>query len=91
MKLRKYDNGFFYDVQPKNNIEKCKHMDKSHKMMQLYKALLIDTPYMWKMYKGIRKRKWRIYRMSSSLTLDVKIYPCQKSTAYNRIIVFCHI
>jgi hypothetical protein len=49
--------GFFNDVQPKNNIEKCKHMDKSHKIMQLYKALLIYTPYMWKMYKGIRKRK----------------------------------
>ncbi len=57
MKLHKYGMGFFYDVQPKNNIEKCKHMDKRHKMMQPYKALLIDTPYMWKIYKGIRKRK----------------------------------
>jgi hypothetical protein len=81
VKLHKYDNGFFYDVQPEINIEKCKHMDKNHKMMQLYKALLIDTPYMWKMYKGIRKRKME----------NVKIYPCKKSTAYSKTFVFYHI
>ncbi len=49
--------GFSNDVQPRNNIEKHIHIDKSHKMMQPYKTLLIETPQMWKMYKGIRKRK----------------------------------
>ncbi len=57
MKLHKYGKGFFYDVQPRNKIEKCRHIDKNHKMMQPYKALLINTPQMWKMFKGIRKRK----------------------------------
>jgi hypothetical protein len=43
MKWHKYGKGFFYDVQPRNNIEKHKHIDKSHKMMQPYKTLLIET------------------------------------------------
>jgi hypothetical protein len=44
MKWHRYGKGFFYDVQQKNKIEKHRHIDKSHKMMQPYKTLLIETP-----------------------------------------------
>jgi len=30
---------------------------KDNNMMQPHKTIFIKTPYIWKMYKGIRKRK----------------------------------
>ncbi len=46
------------------------------------------------MYKGIRKKKrenLQDVKLLKMLKLDVKTYPCQKLTNYNRSVVFFHI
>ncbi len=50
--------------------------------MQPCKTLFINTPKIWKMYKGIGKRE-NVHRMSSQLKLNVEISPCQKKTGLN--------
>jgi len=47
---------------PRLTFSNFKH-EGSLLMMQPCKTLFIKTSKIWKMYKGIRKRKARIYRM----------------------------